>query len=66
MIEQSNLNAMSLSKILNELLSDEQKMNDYARALKKLSMPDSAKRVASICEEVCLDKITKRENKNAS
>lgn len=66
MIEQSNLNAMSLSKMLNELLSDEQKVNDYARALKKLSMPDSAKRVASICEEVCLDKITKRENKNAS
>ena len=66
MIEQSDLNAMSLSKMLNELLSDQQKMNEYARALKKLSLPDSAARVASICEEVCLDKISKRENKNAS
>lgn len=66
MIEQSDLNAMSLSKMLNELLSDKQKMNEYARALKKLSMPDSAARVASICEEVCLNKTSKRENKNAS
>lgn len=66
MIEQSNLNASSLSEMLNKLLSDKQKMTEYSSALKKLSMPDSAKYVASICEEVCLDKITKRENKNAN
>jgi UDP-N-acetylglucosamine--N-acetylmuramyl-(pentapeptide) pyrophosphoryl-undecaprenol N-acetylglucosamine transferase len=66
MIEQSNLDANSLSGMLNNFLSDKQRMDDYSLALKKLAIPNSAQQVANICEEVCLAQLIKRENKNAS
>lgn len=66
MIVQSKLNALSLSAMLASLLNDKEQMCNYSQALKKLSMPDSASKVASICEKIGLDNVTIRENKNAS
>jgi UDP-N-acetylglucosamine--N-acetylmuramyl-(pentapeptide) pyrophosphoryl-undecaprenol N-acetylglucosamine transferase len=66
MIEQSDLDVASLSAMLNDFLSDKQKMSDYSLALKKLAMPNSAQQVADVCEAVCLAQLRKRENKNAS
>jgi UDP-N-acetylglucosamine--N-acetylmuramyl-(pentapeptide) pyrophosphoryl-undecaprenol N-acetylglucosamine transferase len=66
MIEQKKLDALSLSSMLTDLLSDTQKLRNYSQALKKLSMPNSALKVASICEKICLDKVTIKENKNAN
>jgi UDP-N-acetylglucosamine:LPS N-acetylglucosamine transferase len=51
---------------LTDLLNNKEQMRNYSKALKKLSIPDSALKVASICEEICLEKIIIRENNNAN
>jgi UDP-N-acetylglucosamine--N-acetylmuramyl-(pentapeptide) pyrophosphoryl-undecaprenol N-acetylglucosamine transferase len=66
MIEQSQLDALSLSTLLIDLLSDKQQMRNYSQALRKLSMPYSTLKIANICEKICLDNTTMRENKNAN
>lgn len=66
MIEQNKLDALSLSTMLTSLLNDKEQMHNYSKALKNLSIPDSALKVASICEEICLEKIIIRENNNAN
>ncbi len=66
MIEQSDLTAGSLADNLKSLLMDKEKIQSYSQALKELAMPHATKNVADICEQIYLDKTTKRESRHAN
>ncbi len=53
LLPQSGLDVDSLSACLNELLSDRAQLQRMAQRARSLAQPESTRRVADICEELC-------------
>ena len=52
LIPQTELNAQSLSVLLDELLLDKKRLKMMAQAARALALPDAVNTVANVCEEV--------------